>query len=181
MWNLLTVIFVVLLLVVPFLFNEFFGFEYERFGLLPRSSENWYHIAFAPFIHGSAGHLVNNCMALMAFGLLTIVRSRALFWWSSIVIVLLGGAMVWLVGRDSYHIGASGWIYGLWALTMGIAWYDRKLKNIVLGLAVLVLYGGMSWGLLPLDPSVSFEMHVAGAITGVLCAYVYTRFRSTVA
>ena len=62
---------------------------------------------------------------------------------------------------------------------MGIAWYDRKLRNVLLGLAVLMLYGGMSWGLLPVKQGVSFEMHIAGAVAGLFCAYLYTRRATT--
>jgi hypothetical protein len=35
---------------------------------------------------------------------------------------------------------------------------------------VFLLYGGMIWGVLPGDPGVSFEYHLAGAALGVLLA-----------
>jgi membrane associated rhomboid family serine protease len=69
------------------------------------------------------------------------------------------------------HIGASGWIFGLWSLCIATAWYDRKFINIVIGLLVVFLYGGMLFGVLPGDPRVSFESHFFGAIAGVVCAF----------
>lgn len=167
---------VILIMVVAYGVDSVLDAGYTRYGLVPRSTEHWYHIAFAPFIHGSYSHLASNSAALGIFGLITVFRSRSLFVWSSIFIIILGGSMVWLLGRTSLHIGASGWIYGLWAMTMGIAWYDRKFLNIVLGLLVLLFYGGMSWGILPTKAGVSFEMHLAGAVAGLLYAYIYVRW-----
>jgi membrane associated rhomboid family serine protease len=35
---------------------------------------------------------------------------------------------------------------------------------------VIVLYGGIAWGLLPTRQGVSWEGHLAGAVSGVLIA-----------
>ncbi|MEM1189500.1 MAG: rhomboid family intramembrane serine protease [Pseudomonadota bacterium] len=86
--------------------------------------------------------------------------------------MLLGGGLVWLFGRTASHVGASGWVYGLWALNISYACFDRSFGNILLALFVAFVYGGLSYGLLPMDRSVSFEMHGAGALAGVFCAYV---------
>lgn len=144
-----------------------------RYGILPRSTNHLLNIFSAPFVHGSNAHLVSNAFGLLVFGSLVIIRSRWLFVWGSLLIIAVSGVLAWLIGREALHVGASGWIYGLWALTISIAWFDRKLINIVIAVVVLVLYGSMSYGLLPVQSSVSFEMHIAGAIAGVVCAYCY--------
>ena len=56
---------------------------------------------------------------------------------------------------------------------MAIAWFDRRFGNILLAVLVLFFYGGMIFGVLPSDPAVSFEMHLAGASAGILCAFAY--------
>lgn len=145
----------------------------ERYGILPRSTDNLPNIFSAPFVHASNSHLLSNIFGLLVFGSLVAFRSRWLFVWGSLFIISVSGGMAWLIGREALHIGASGWIYGLWSLTIGIAWFDRRLINIAIALVVLVVYGSMSYGLLPLQPTVSFEMHIAGAIAGVICAYCY--------
>jgi len=43
-------------------------------------------------------------------------------------------------------------------------------RSIALAMVVFLLYGGMVWGVLPGDPSVSFESHLAGALLGVALA-----------
>jgi membrane associated rhomboid family serine protease len=95
------------------------------------------------------------------------------FVWSSIFIIVVSGCLVWLFGRSASHIGASGWIFGLWSLSIAIALFDRRFFNFVIALLVVVLYGGMIFGILPSDPKVSFEMHLAGVVAGVLCAFSY--------
>jgi len=91
-----------------------------------------------------------------------------------IFIIAVGGLLVWVFGRSASHVGASGWIFGLWSLCVATAWFDRRFGNILLAVLVLFFYGSMILGVLPGDPAVSFEMHLAGAIAGVLCAFSYT-------
>ena len=85
------------------------------------------------------------------------------------------GLLVWLFARNALHIGASGWIFGLWSLCIATAWYDRKFINILIALLVVFLYGGMLFGVLPNDPRISFESHFFGAIAGVVCAFFQAR------
>lgn len=54
-----------------------------------------------------------------------------------------------------------------------MAVFDRSIKNIAIALIVVFLYGGMIYGVLPSDPTVSFEAHIFGVIAGVLCAFFY--------
>jgi len=98
---------------------------------------------------------------------------------SSIFIILVGGFLVWLFGRDATHIGASGWVFGLWGLSIAVGWFDRRFINILVSLGVLLVYGGMIYGVLPSDPRVSFESHLFGALSGVACASLYGVVRAS--
>ena len=144
-----------------------------QYGIVPRAPEHWYHIFTAPFIHGSFGHLLNNLIGLGIFSALCLMRSVRFYLVCSFFIIVIGGGLTWLFGRSAAHIGASGWIFGLWSLSIAIAWFDRRFSNIILALLVVLAYGGMIYGVLPSDPRVSFEMHLFGAIAGVFCAFVY--------
>jgi membrane associated rhomboid family serine protease len=57
--------------------------------------------------------------------------------------------------------------------TIGILRWDKRA--IVLAMIVFFFYGSMVWGLFPGDPSVSFEAHLAGAVLGVLLAFLLKR------
>jgi membrane associated rhomboid family serine protease len=90
-----------------------------------------------------------------------------------ILIYVLAGILLWAVGRQAYHIGASGIIYGL-ASFLFVSGIIRKVRALMaIALLVVFWYGGLVWGLLPFDFEVSFEAHLTGAISGVVLAIMY--------
>jgi membrane associated rhomboid family serine protease len=103
------------------------------------------------------------------------VRGKRFYCQASLLIIVVGGALVWLLGRPAVHIGASGWIFGLWSLSIALAWFERSVVNFLVSCTVVVLYGGMILGVLPSQPGVSFEGHAFGALAGILAAWVYGR------
>jgi len=158
------------ILLAVHLINMFTGFALMQLGLFPRHIASLPYIFTAPFLHADLYHLANNLVGLFVFGGLCLLRSQRFFIRSSLFIVTLGGLLVWCFGRSALHIGASGWVFGLWALCVAMAWVDRRFINIVIALFVIVFYGGMVYGVLPGDPRISFESHLFGAIAGVCCA-----------
>lgn len=80
---------------------------------------------------------------------------------------------MWIIGRDSYHIGASGIIYGLVAFLF-LSGILRRITNLMaISLLVVFLYGSLIWGVLPFDYEVSWEGHLSGAIVGIALAILY--------
>ncbi|GAL03080.1 GlpG protein [Photobacterium aphoticum] len=77
------------------------------------------------------------------------------------------------MGRESYHIGLSGIIYGLWGYLLVYAIMYRSLKSIVIAIIVMFLYGSFVWGLLPLHEGVSYEGHIFGGLSGGVLGYLY--------
>jgi membrane associated rhomboid family serine protease len=59
---------------------------------------------------------------------------------------LIDGVGVWLLGREAYHIGASGLVYGMASFLFfsGILRKNRSL--LALSLAVVFVYGSLIWG-----------------------------------
>ena len=166
----------VIVMVVIHLVNVAMDGQLIRFGVIPRDGNTWFHVLTAPFIHGSYGHLMNNLIGLSIFSTICLLRSVRFFIVSSLFIIIVSGALVWYFGRAASHVGASGWIFGLWALSIAMALFDRSFKNIVIALFVVFLYGGMIYGVLPTDPRVSFEFHLFGLIAGGICAFCYRFF-----
>ncbi|MEM1142157.1 MAG: rhomboid family intramembrane serine protease [Pseudomonadota bacterium] len=154
------------------------GLRPELYGVLPRSDSRWFTIFSAPFVHANSSHLMSNCTGLLVFGSMVALRSRLLFLFGSACIIAISGGLVWLFGREAAHLGASGWVYGLWGMLISIAWLDRKLKSVLMAVVVVFFYGGMVWGLVPSDSRISFEMHLAGVMSGVLVAGLYARLTS---
>ncbi|WP_045827015.1 rhomboid family intramembrane serine protease [Teredinibacter turnerae] len=146
-----------------------------QFGIQPGNPATLPYIFTAPFIHGDWAHLTNNLFGLLVFSLLCMLRGRSFYLMSSLFIIVVTGVLVWIFGRPATHVGASGWIFGLWSLSIAMAWFQRKFVNILIAVFVLFFYGGMVFGVLPRDPHVSFESHLFGALAGIACAYVMTR------
>ncbi|MGL4668949.1 MAG: rhomboid family intramembrane serine protease [Saezia sp.] len=140
-----------------------------NFGLLPRHFSGLWGIFCAPWLHGDWSHLWSNLPVLLLLSVLIMWESVETYFKVSIFIILLGGLLVWLFGRTAYHIGASGWIFGLWAWLITRSYFEHNLKNFVLSAFVIFLYGGVIWGFLP-QTGVSVEGHIAGALSGIIAA-----------
>lgn len=159
--------------------NEITGGALQVFGIYPRESTSLIFIFTAPFVHGSWLHFANNSIGFLIFSGICLVRGKRFYWRASLLIITVGGFLVWLFGRPAIHIGASGWIFGLWSLTIALAWFEKSVTNFLIAVFVILLYGGMILGVLPSQPGVSFEGHAFGALSGVLAAAVYgRRYRS---
>jgi membrane associated rhomboid family serine protease len=92
------------------------------------------------------------------------------------MIWLGSGLLAWLIGRPSMHFGASGFIYGLLAYVFFSGILRRDMRSVSVSLLVGFLYGSMIWGVLPIRPHMSWELHLSGGLMGVLLAYLYRKW-----
>ena len=104
---------VVLSLWLVFWFELRFGYNFTPYGVLPRELKGLLGIIFSPFIHSNLSHLWHNSVPVLVLmaGLIYFykpVAGRVLFW-----VAIGSGLGTWLIGREAYHIGASGVVYGL--------------------------------------------------------------------
>jgi membrane associated rhomboid family serine protease len=80
---------------------------------------------------------------------------------------------VWLFGGSrTIHLGASGVIFGYLGFLLLRGFFERNLLSIGIGLVAGFFYGGMLWGVLPLQPSVSWLGHLFGVMGGGLAAHL---------
>lgn len=156
-----------------FLVDAVLGLRLGRLGLRPGSTGGLLGIVTAPLLHGSPQHLLSNTLPL----LVSLTAALYLYPASSLraipMIWLGSGAIAWLIGRPSLHFGASGLIYGLLAFVFVGGVLRRDLRSVSVSLLVGFLYGSMIWGVLPLRPHMSWELHLGGAVMGCLMALVY--------
>ncbi|WDG41931.1 rhomboid family intramembrane serine protease [Pseudomonas synxantha] len=160
-----------LLMVALQLLNVATGYSLMAFGLVPRTLHGLFGILTSPFLHASFAHLSANLIAFMVLGTLVILDGLHRFIAVSAIVILLGGALVWLFGFAGVHVGASGWVFGLWAYLLARAWFHRSWSNLITAGVVAVLYGGLIFGFLPRQ-GVSFEGHLFGAFAGFIAAKV---------
>jgi membrane associated rhomboid family serine protease len=158
------------------LINALSGYALNQFGLLPRTQAGLINLFFSPWIHSNWGHLFNNLIPFLILSGLIINQSIRYYLLSSAIIIVSSGLLLWLFGRYSYHIGASGWVFGLWGLLVTNAFRRRRLSDIIIGIAVVFYYGtSMVMGILPINPQISFEGHIAGGLGGCLAAWLLHR------
>lgn len=140
--------------------------------VIPRRLDSLGGLLGMPLVHGSLGHLIANTGPLVIFGAILLSRGRAYFLWVTLAIALVGGLLVWLFGRQSAHIGASGVIFGYFGFLVLRGLYERRLSSLTVTLIVTFVYsGGMVFGLVP-QPGVSWEGHLFGLIAGLGVARV---------
>ncbi|NWF10939.1 rhomboid family intramembrane serine protease [Pseudomonas salomonii] len=153
------------------LLNVATGYSLMAFGLVPRTVSGLFGILTSPFLHASFAHLSANLIAFVALGTLVMVEGLNRFITVSAIIILLGGSLVWLFGFSGVHVGASGWVFGLWAYLLSRAWFHRSWINLIVAAVVAVFYGGLIMGFVPRQ-GISFEGHLFGALAGFIAAKV---------
>jgi membrane associated rhomboid family serine protease len=155
--------------------NGALDLDLGRFGVRPRSWSGLPGILLAPLLHADIGHLFANSVPLLVLitVMLHLYPNAAL---RVLPAIYLGpGVAVWLWGRPSIHIGASGLVYGLLAYVFvaGAIRHDRRA--IAASLLVCFLYGSLVWGVLPIQPAMSWETHLAAALIGGVSAVALRR------
>lgn len=147
------------------------GLDFHTLGILPRSKDGLIGIITSPLIHGNFQHLIANTIPLfiLLFLLFLSQRKNAIFF--TILIWITTGILTWIIGRNAWHIGASGLIYGLASFLVVGGILSKNWKLIIVSVLVAVLYYGIIWGIFPTETAVSWEGHLAGAISGVLWAF----------
>jgi membrane associated rhomboid family serine protease len=159
-----------------FLLDALLGLKLNRFGLRPGSVPGLIGVVTAPLLHGSLSHIFSNSISLVV----SLTAILYLYPNSStrvIPMIWLGsGLMAWLIGRPSMHFGASGLIYGLLAYVFFSGILRRDMRSVAVSLLVGFLYGSMIWGVLPIRPHMSWELHLSGGLMGVLLAFLYRKW-----
>lgn len=143
----------------------------DALGIEPREAEGLTGIPLAPFLHGGFGHLIGNTVPFVVLGAVIALSGVARVAAVTAIVAVVGGLGTWLVGpAGTVHIGASGLVFGFAAYLLVRGFYSRRPLHLVVGVAVLVVYGTtLLFGFVP-TPGVSWQGHLFGAIGGVLAA-----------
>ena len=165
----------VLMIWVVFWIEIRFGVDFTKYGIYPMSLEGLRGILFSPFIHSDIKHLFNNSIPLFILGMSLFYFYRSISWQILFLGILFSGLITWGIGRPAYHIGASGIIYVLVSFLFFKGIFSRYYRLVALSLIVVFLYGGMWWYVTPIDPTISWEGHLAGLITGFAFSLIYRK------
>jgi len=153
-----------------------FDASFYKFGILPGDKAGLLGIFTSPFIHSDFGHLISNTTTLFAIVFIMFYSyprsAKPVF----IISYFLTGIAVWFFGREgAYHIGASGLVYALLSFLFFIGLFRKDVKAIAITLFITFMYGGFIWGVLPSDPQISYESHLAGLVIGLVCSIIFRK------
>ncbi len=153
-------------------FEITFQTNLNSFGVYPRTLGGLKGILFSPFLHSSVSHLYNNTLPLAVLSAALVYFYRDIAWRVLLYGLLLTGFVTWLIGRDSYHIGASGIIYMLVSFIFFKGILTRYYRLVALSLIVVFVYGSLIWFIFPLKEEISWEGHLAGFLSGLFLAVI---------
>ena len=175
----LTILSFVALLYVIEAYDSVTGHRLDSNGIRLLETDGLTGILFAPLLHADWQHLIANTGPALILGFLMTLAGMGRFLGATAIIWLLGGFGTWLIGNigaprgvESVHIGASGLIFGWLTFLIVFGFFTRHAWQIVVGIIVLFVYGGVLWGALPGTFGVSWQGHLCGGIAGVLAAYL---------
>lgn len=145
-------------------------------GIYPMQARGLPGIIFSPFIHDDFRHLFNNSLPLffLSVSLFYFYADSAIkiFAWT----YFLTGLFVWIAGRQAWHIGASGLVYGLASFLFFSGIIRKYFRLMALSLLIVFLYGSMVWGIFPdfaKYRNISWESHMLGVVSGIVLTLVF--------
>ena len=173
--NLKSLKFSVIILIIIWsvkLFEIVFDYDFTEYGVLPRNFNGLIGILFSPLIHSDVNHLLSNSLpviilCLLIFNFYSQIAKKIL-----IYLYFISGLWLWCIGRESFHIGASGLIYAMASFLFFSGILRKNSQLSAVALLVIFIYGGLFWGLFPIHKNVSWEGHLTGFIAGVLVSFI---------
>ena len=173
--NLKSLKFSVIILIIIWsvkLFEIVFYYDFTEYGVLPRNLNGLIGILFSPLIHSDINHLLSNSLPVIILCLLIFNFYSQIAKKIFIYLYFISGLWLWCIGRESFHIGASGLIYAMASFLFFSGILRKNSQLSAVALLVIFIYGGLFWGLFPIHKNVSWEGHLTGFIAGVLVSFI---------
>lgn len=152
--------------------------NFGTWGIFPRSFRGFLGVFFSPFIHGNFAHLFSNSTSFLILGTSIILFYPQIAKKIYLYVYFFTGIGVWFFARPTYHIGASGIIYGFASFLFFSGIFRQDVKSLAVSVSVALLFNGMIYGIFPHKQGISWESHLIGGMVGAICAYHF-RTRNT--
>lgn len=145
-------------------------------GIYPLRAKGLVGILTAPLVHSDFEHLIANSIPILILG------SGLFYFYNRIAFKVfflsyfIANIWIWFGARYAYHIGASGVVYSIASFLFFSGVIRKNIRLMAISLLVVFLYGSMIWGVLPIQPHISWESHLMGAIAGMILAFYYQNY-----
>lgn len=158
-------------------YTHVFQFNFSVLGIYPRQLKGLPGIIFSPFVHGSFSHLISNTVPLLVLFSLLFYFYNQIAFKSLVYLWLLSGLLTWLIGRNSYHVGASGLVFAMVFFLFFSGLFRKYIPLVAVSMVVAFVYGSTVWSIFPIteyiDVNLSWEGHLSGAIAGFIVALIF--------
>jgi membrane associated rhomboid family serine protease len=115
-------------------------------------------------------------LPFFVLGFLVLLGGLARWLASSLISIATSGLTAWLLTPDNTIVlGASGLIFGWLTYLLARGIWSRRAGQVVIAILVLLVYGGLIFGVLPGAAGISWQAHLGGAVGGVLAAWLLHR------
>jgi Uncharacterized membrane protein (homolog of Drosophila rhomboid) len=172
-------LFILVLWMVPVL-EWGLDLRWHQWGIYPREVNGLPGILTSPFIHADLKHLASNSVPLLVLGWCLFYFYKDLGYVVFPLLWIFSGFFTWLIGRESWHIGASGLIYALSFFLFFSGIFRKYIPLMAISMLVAFLYGSTVWNMFPIselvDRKVSWEGHLSGAFSGLIWAVVFRKY-----
>ena len=150
--------------------------SFHTWGIYPLDVKGLRGIIFSSFIHGSWEHIINNTPPVLVLSVALFYFYRQISYKVFFLIWVIHGFWLWFFARESYHIGASGIVYGLGAFLFVSGVIRKNTHLLAIAMIVAFLYGSMVWGIFPIEERVSWEGHLTGMAAGIILSIYYKNY-----
>lgn len=149
--------------------------DWYRYGVRPGRVSGLIGVITSPFLHSTRdiGHILNNTLPTLILTWLLFYHYRKIATQSFVLIYILAGIGTWFLGKESYHIGMSGVIYGLTSFLVFSGFFRKNMRVAGISLFVIFIYGSMIWGIFPIKIGISWEGHLSGLFAGIIAAVIF--------
>ena len=140
--------------------------------LFPRETFGLFGIITGPLLHYGLLHILANSVSFLILGAVVSAELQGRFPRFLLVAYLFNGALLWVFGRASFHLGLSGVIFSLlgFLLMNSVVSKQGSILGLLLVLGIFVsdiIKDGFALGSIQ-----SWEGHLVGLFVGVCLAVV---------
>ena len=164
-----------IIMILTFILEKGMDWDFHSAGVYPRRIENIWGIFTVIFIHADWSHLANNVISFVLLSSFLYYFYKQVASQVMVISYIFSGFILWLIGRDSWHIGASGLIYSLAFFLFFSGIFRKHVPLIALSFVIAFIYGSMIWHIFPwqIEDPVSWEGHLAGGTIGLILSICY--------
>lgn len=170
--NVFFVLLIIAGLFIIHILNGLSGYRLIVLGIYPRKWFGLPGIIFHPFLHGDFNHIFFNSIPLFVLMSFILLSGTSTFICATVTIILLSGIAIWLLGRPSYHIGASGLIMGYLAYLIMNTYHQPSVISIGVVAVCLYYFGTLLLHLFSFEAKLSWEAHIFGFFAGIAASYI---------